>query len=103
MTENRLEEIFPENKVFSSRLKFGLNRFREVNRAHFGTCAVLRKSSNLAERIIGVCSPMAHLILAYTFAPLAIGVAIIDAEYSGEKGGYISRSYRIWLETEEES
>ena len=103
MIENRQENVFSENKVFNSRLKSALNRYSEVNRAHLENGAELRKSSNLTERIIGVFGPVAHLVLAYTLAPLAITVAMTDAEYSEEKGGYISRSYREWLETRKEN
>ena len=79
-------------------MEFSLNRFTEVNKVHLENGAELRKSSNPAKKIIGYLGPVAHMVMAYTFAPLAILVAMEDAEYSNGEGGYFSHSYRVWLE-----
>jgi len=94
MTENMLEEP----RLFNSKLELALNQFKVVNRFHLENSAKLRKSSNLAERMIGICAPVAQLAMAYTFAPLIMLVAMEDAEYSSERGGYTSSSYEAWLD-----
>ena len=87
-----------EPRLFKSKLEFALNRFNEVNRFHLENGAKLRKSPNLAKIIIGYVGPAAHMLMAYTFAPLAILVAMEDAEYSNERRGYISGSHKEWLD-----
>lgn len=93
MGNNLSENELPENRAFSSKLAFALNRYHEVNKYHLDNGAELRRSPNLAMKAIGVLGPLSHMTLAYSpLGLIAILVAMRDAKYSEERKGYFSRS-----------
>ncbi len=91
-----LENELPENRVFSSRLAFALNRYHEVNRFHLENGAELRRSPNFAIKAIGILGPLCHMALAYSpLGLVAILVAMEDAEYSEKRGGYVGSTFNL--------